>query len=357
MFYVESKGCKGGGGIGLMRGSSEDAAVKLGGIGGDIMHSTMSIPAITDRDVCMGGQACKRWKWSIPRLVVPQEEHRKGGHLSPKMASGRLLVLQTRRKEHWALPFWREPCNTPEGSSFSVEAGAPAGRSVGVVWSTDGGESWGLRGESMELAAVFLLTASPRLQRLANRGAHVVESVLVERNDGKLLLLMHELHGGLHQAISGDMGRTWGLGAAEPGLTGGVSSGLQSLDSPGGYTRTLLDVAVSGDDGSSWRRIARLESHQVAGLQSHRASVLEVGAALYVLYTSELAQVFGAMTPISWMHAPYLTGGYRTCWLQESSVDANTQLGVRIAQVKLNVRLPALENDECTYRVGDECMV
>ncbi|KAK3287103.1 hypothetical protein CYMTET_5371 [Cymbomonas tetramitiformis] len=341
MFYVESKGCKGGGGIGLMRGSSEDAAVKLGGIGGDIMHSTMSIPAITDRDVCMGGQACKRWKWSIPRLVVPQEEHRKGGHLSPKMASGRLLVLQTRRKEHWALPFWREPCNTPEGSSFSVEAGAPAGRSVGVVWSTDGGESWGLRGEVRTL------------------GAHVVESVLVERNDGKLLLLMHELHGGLHQAISGDMGRTWGslertsLPVADSSVaalkvhTGHLAMVFNAhgqLPRPLTYTRTLLDVAVSGDDGSSWRRIARLESHQVAGLQSHRASVLEVGAALYVLYTSELAQGVNDSTLLPLQH-------------QESSVDANTQLGVRIAQVKLNVRLPALENDECTYRVGDECMV
>jgi hypothetical protein len=174
-----------------------------------------------------------------------------------------------------------------------------------VYWSDDDGETW-----SRSLNRVTLPDGAE-------------EPGVVELKDGRLL--MYVRHGTswsartIHGAYSADGGRTWGP-ATSMGLHSPRSpSTIRRL--PGGdlvivwnnvasgemWPRNPLTVAISHDDGRTWRNARNIESGGGPHVQFSYASVLPVGDDLVVSYSHYPVggrRIQKALClPMSWLYA------------------------------------------------------
>jgi len=115
-----------------------------------------------------------------------------------------------------------------------------------------------------------------------------------------LLMLFRTLKGYIYQAISDDKGRTWTRPEATnlpnpdskihmlPLADGSLALAYNhhpKLKRPNRRARTNLDVAVSINDGRSWKQVARVEDQQDAGLRMHYPTLMQSGCTLYLAYS------------------------------------------------------------------------
>ncbi len=219
--------------------------------------------------------------WSEPQMVYRMRD----GDGLPKVLANKMIRL---RSGEWVLPMWSEKHGDGVCAS-SKEKG-----SAGVLVSADEGRTWEKRGT---------LTAPD---------TWLIENTVVEREDASLLMLFRTKKGYIYSATSVDKGRSWsparptrvknpdskihalhlggnGAGAVgEPSALALAYNGHKKLVKPsvrGG--RTNLEIALSADEGASWRKIVRVEEEIDVGLRSHYPTLLFDRSAcrLFLAYT------------------------------------------------------------------------
>ena len=131
-----------------------------------------------------------------------------------------------------------------------------------VYYSDDIGETWTRCAGSMKVWPI------PGEDGVGGSGG-AYEPVVIELRDGRVMLVMRTKIGRFFKSLSSDGGDTWALPEATPLSTGDVPCWLGRLPSTGdivviwnqsstdeiegGYSRGRLSVAISGDEGSSWK--------------------------------------------------------------------------------------------------------
>jgi len=133
----------------------------------------------------------------------------------------------------------------------------------------------------------------------------LIENTLSERDDGSVLMLFRTKIGVLYASASYDEGITWTppestaipnpdskivLTRLHSGALAMVLNAHGKLRGQKRHARTFLDVAVSGDGGATWRRIARLEEESQSPLvRSHYPTAIEAfregGTRLLITYS------------------------------------------------------------------------
>lgn len=253
--------------------------------------------------------------WATPREVYSIKEE---GFI-PKMISGRLLVLST---GEYVLPFWRENallsktvwpdekahCRTQHNRAGQTWTNH-AQPSAGILVSVDNGETWEARGK---------LEDAPVPQEgddwsVGQRFTWLIENSVVEREDGSLLMFFRTNAGFIYQATSTDQGYEWTLPEPTSVHNPDSKSELFSLTGKGGVKgpmmlayndhqpgkiiaegkttklppkcHTLLSLAISSDEGKSFRRVVVLRGGSAPGLRFHYPWVLQLGCKLLVAYS------------------------------------------------------------------------
>ncbi|KAK3232987.1 hypothetical protein CYMTET_56683 [Cymbomonas tetramitiformis] len=278
---------------GLAPGDSTDRWVP----GGDIKMAVLDIGV----EAAMGRNYSwlRAVRWSSPTTLLSLVEP--SGNAVPKVLANPLAVLST---GEWLLPFWREPHDAPP--CIKENRG-----SAGVLRSRDRGKTWKVYGE------------------LTHPRTWLIENTLVERNDGAVLMIFRTSTGVLFQAVSLDKGKSWG--EAVPTEIPNPDSKVQALRLNSGHlalvfnahrklktfrkARSLLDLAISPDDGATWVRIARVDGELESGLRMHYPTMVESGGHIYVVYSKFYHDV--------------LEGN-------------RTDLGIHLVQINLEGRLPEL---------------
>ena len=239
LFYAESSGCiihKGG--------------VKRYSPGGDVKSTFWDLEeeeeSNTDAD----------FVWSPPQLVHAQK---KGDGL-PKVLANKMIELRT---GEWVLPMWSEK----HGGGVCQKSKEKG--SAGVLVSSDKGATWERRG------------------KLQASDTWLIENTVVEMNGvvGSMLMLFRTKKGFIYASETSDGGYTWSqptktehenpdskihaLRLSDKALALAYNNHKKFLKPQRKGCRTNLDLALSLDDGQSWKTLARLERKIDAGLRSH----------------------------------------------------------------------------------------
>ncbi|KAK3241977.1 hypothetical protein CYMTET_48301 [Cymbomonas tetramitiformis] len=209
-------------------------------------------------------------KWKTPRTIYPQSA---GGGV-PKVLANKMIVLSS---GEWALPYWSEKHSTGTCAFDSTAEGA-----AGLLVSKNEGWDWEPRG-SVTSGATWL-----------------IENTVVELDDGKLLMFFRTLKGLIYRSTSADKGYSWTIAEAtslpnpdskihmlklDDGMLALAYNNHGKLTRSLRRSRTFLDVAVSANQGSTWTKLARLESAEQPGLRAHYPTLHQVGCTLYVAYS------------------------------------------------------------------------
>uniref|UniRef100_A0A061RT54 Bnr asp-box repeat protein n=1 Tax=Tetraselmis sp. GSL018 TaxID=582737 RepID=A0A061RT54_9CHLO len=249
-------------------------------------------------------------KWSPPRLLLSANS---GGGI-PKVICNRIVVLST---GEWLLPYWREQttgavvdgtCKKHEKGEIEVEVmidGQPAKELKqlppgsdcyasqqspcntgareysGVLRSPDGGQTWKARGQVM----------------LPN--TNLIEGTLAELRNGTVLMVFRTQIGCLYKSLSHDKGMTWSR--ARPMNVPNPNSKVHLMRlEPSGHLllafnnhrgantyrglkncrgcRSKLHLAMSIDDGESWRHIVSLDDElSSSAIRIHYPCMLQLG--------------------------------------------------------------------------------
>ena len=272
LFYSESREC--------IRMAPQEGDFNPSGVqndrqlpGGDIMMTSLKVPTFENYEWL------KSVRWAPPKKIFRQGDVGKGVGPIPKVIANPMIVL---RSGVWLLPYWREPHDAPPCSNLLLTKG-----NAGVLRSRDNGKTWKAYG------------------KLDHPRTWLIENTLSERDDGSVLMLFRTKIGVLYASASYDEGITWtppeSTAIPNPDskivLTRLHSSALAMVLNAHGklkgqkrHARTFLDVAVSGDGGATWRRIARLEDESQSPLvRSHYPTAIEAfregGTRLLITYS------------------------------------------------------------------------
>lgn len=261
--------------------------------------------------VCLDQEPDPNSAWTEPRTIYGIEED---GWI-PKMLSNKLVVLSS---GEWVLPFWRENAMLAKGTwpdkqahcrvKDAVKDGQKATNHAvpyaSGLFSQDGGRTWESRGKLHD-------AAYPDADgwALDTKTTWLIENSVVELSNGDLKMFFRTHAGFIYQAQSSDKGITW----TEP-----VPTSIQNPDSKSQVVRlkpsgpllmvfndhkrgiirsnhtdvklpnkcvTLLSLAISEDDGNSWRRIGVLRGGVAPGLRFHYPWILQMGCKVLVAYS------------------------------------------------------------------------
>mmetsp|Transcript_19155 Transcript_19155/g.53408 ORF Transcript_19155/g.53408 Transcript_19155/m.53408 type:complete len:508 (-) Transcript_19155:188-1711(-) len=222
--------------------------------------------------------------WSVPRVVLSQSD----GDLLPKVVANKMIVLSS---GEWVLPFWRE---RPDVEMYSCMKGVADEPSSGVLISEDEGQSWTAHG-------VLHDTRSPLL-----------EGTVVELASKDILMLLRSSTGCMWRSMSKDQGRTWSepeptrlpnpnskvhmirlqnsshlvlafnnhkkFGTHLPTAEAGEGTQCRAC-------RTALSLAISTNDGISWRVVASVDMDLTPGIRIHYPTLQQVDDTLLVTYS------------------------------------------------------------------------
>ena len=208
--------------------------------------------------------------WTKPKTVYNQS----AGDALPKVLANKLIVL---RSGELVLPMWSEK----HGSCQKLREKG----SAGVLVSSDSGVTWEKRGS---------LTAPD---------TWLIENTVVETSDGSILMLFRTKKGYIYKSTSSDKGFTWSkprkthesnpdakihalrLSNTTLALAYNNHKKFQKPHNRG--CRTNLDVALSMDEGKSWKRSLRAEKEVDTGLRSHYPTLYFPGSGckLFLAYT------------------------------------------------------------------------
>ena len=272
LFYSESREC--------IRTAPQEGEFNPSGIqkdrqlpGGDIMMTSLKVPTFENYEWL------KSVRWAPPKTIFRQGDVGKGVGPIPKVIANPMIVL---RSGVWLLPYWREPHDAAPCSNLLLTKG-----NAGVLRSRDNGKTWKAYG------------------KLDHPRTWLIENTLSERDDGSVLMLFRTKIGVLYASASYDEGITWTppestaipnpdskivLTRLHSGALAMVLNAHAKLKGQKRHARTFLDVAVSGDGGATWRRIARLEDESQSPLvRSHYPTAIEAfregGTRLLIIYS------------------------------------------------------------------------
>jgi len=272
LFYSESREC--------IRMAPQEGDFNPSGVqndrqlpGGDIMMTSLKVPTFENYEWL------KSVRWAPPKKIFRQGNVGKGVGPIPKVIANPMIVL---RSGVWLLPYWREPHDAPPCSNLLLTKG-----NAGVLRSRDNGKTWKAYG------------------KLDHPRTWLIENTLSERDDGSVLMLFRTKIGVLYASASYDEGITWTppestaipnpdskivLTRLHSGALAMVLNAHGKLRGQKRHARTFLDVAVSGDGGATWRRIARLEEESQSPLvRSHYPTAIEAfregGTRLLITYS------------------------------------------------------------------------
>jgi len=272
LFYSESREC--------IRMAPQEGDFNPSGVqndrqlpGGDIMMTSLKVPTFENYEWL------KSVRWAPPKKIFRQGDVGKGVGPIPKVIANPMIVL---RSGVWLLPYWREPHDAPPCSNLLLTKG-----NAGVLRSRDNGKTWKAYG------------------KLDHPRTWLIENTLSERDDGSVLMLFRTKIGVLYASASYDEGITWTppestaipnpdskivLTRLHSGALAMVLNAHGKLKGQKRHARTFLDVAVSGDGGATWRRIARLEDESQSPLvRSHYPTAIEAfregGTRLLITYS------------------------------------------------------------------------
>lgn len=274
---------------------------------------------------------CTLNEWSTPRLVLPQSE----GVDIPKVIANRLII--SKRTKEWILPFWREQSIGIDSTcalNASRAAGAAAAvssmkyetrlepeedmadrlppivpipppaqiTSSGVAISRDNGMTWEARGTITHPHAQLIEGSVVDMNT-----AHVPidQKMSYDKNAGKISLWMRSGTPCMYRADSHDGGYTWGQAFPTRIANPNSKSHVMRLEGTSEYgggmlaivfnnhrralacrgCRTYLQLALSPDNGESWRVVANVETELEVGVRIHYPTMLQVGHMLYVAYS------------------------------------------------------------------------
>lgn len=242
--------------------------------------------------------------WSKPRSVLSIDAE---GFI-PKVAANKVVKLSTGAL---VLPFWREnlmlsktkwpdakaKCRT-QGNKYGQPATNEAQPSAGVLVSMDEGKSWGARGTLVAPGA----DGQP--------GTWLIENSVVEVGRGGMLMLFRTHAGYIYQALSSDGGHTWTKPRATSMPNPDAKVQMMRLQPDGPLVlayndhkrltmvgndgnevdvpdkcRSQLSLALSNDNGRTWRRIGVLRGGLAPGLRFHYPWMLQAGCKLLVGYS------------------------------------------------------------------------
>ena len=212
----------------------------------------------------------RNWNTGVPLDLPGPRSAESGSHLQVpfgdlrQLSNGRLLV-----------PMYWQFNGLHEESRRAVATGKLNGRRVTleghghrpqmggcyVYYSDDLGKTWR---RSVGSIMVWPLPSEDRMGGFAG----TYEPVVVELDDGRVMMLMRTKVGRLFQCFSGDGGKNWSAAGPTPLATGDVPCDLERLPSTGdlvvvwnqtsadeirrGYYRSRLSAALSKDEGESW---------------------------------------------------------------------------------------------------------
>ena len=272
LFYSESREC--------IRIAPQEGDFNPSGVqndrqlpGGDIMMTSLKVPTFENYEWL------KSVRWAPPKKIFRQGDVGKGVGPIPKVIANPMIVL---RSGVWLLPYWREPHDAPPCSNLLLTKG-----NAGVLRSRDNGKTWKAYG------------------KLDHPRTWLIENTLSERDNGSVLMLFRTKIGVLYASASYDEGITWTpaestaipnpdskivLTRLHSGALAMVLNAHGKLKGQKRHARTFLDVAVSGDGGATWRRIARLEDESQSPLvRSHYPTAIEAfregGTRLLITYS------------------------------------------------------------------------
>jgi predicted neuraminidase len=195
--------------------------------------------------------------WSDPAWIQTE---------TPMLGKNKGLVLEN---GNILLPCEREP--TPDNAT----------RPMGVLLSEDGGNSWQTYGE-IEGAD----------------GARILQGTCIQRDNGSVLMLLRSDANRVYSAEGSADGKGWDRVARRTTLRNNHSGiDMVKLDSgqlilvfndregrsPSSATRTPLSMALSEDEGETWRMIATLENGP--GEYSYPAVIQDSNGLIHVTYT------------------------------------------------------------------------
>ncbi len=193
---------------------------------------------------------------------------------------------------------WNVPRRLPDGILGPIKD-KPLQLADGVLLcpsSTEGAPGWRVHFErTADLGRTWEKTDAP-----AGAFKAIQPTVLVHR-DGSLQALCRSQEGVIVQTFSRDAGRTWsGLTATKlPNPNSGIDAvtladGRQLLvynhsagpvENPSKGKRYPLDVALSTDDGATWRHALTLESEPRANGYAYPAVIQTADGLVHVTYT------------------------------------------------------------------------
>jgi hypothetical protein len=258
LFYSESREC--------IRTAPQEGDFNPSGVqndrqlpGGDILMTKLKVDSFENYDWL------KTVRWSPPKVIFRQGDVGVGVGPIPKVIANPMIVL---RSGIFLLPYWREPHDAAPCSNLLLTKG-----NAGVLRSRDRGITWKAYG------------------KLDHPRTWLIENTISERDDGSVLMLFRTKIGLLYASASYDEGITWTvpeptaipnpdskivLTRLRSGALAMVFNAHAKLKGQKRHARTFLDVAISGDGGATWRRIARLEDDAQSPLvRSHYPTAIE----------------------------------------------------------------------------------
>mmetsp|Transcript_7476 Transcript_7476/g.21115 ORF Transcript_7476/g.21115 Transcript_7476/m.21115 type:complete len:425 (-) Transcript_7476:193-1467(-) len=204
--------------------------------------------------------------WSSPQVIFGADAE----DGIPKVIANRISVLSNGR---WVLPFWREPGKTCPINRNQVHRSEWVNGSAGVLFSETQGLSWSVSGK-MQMEESWL-----------------IENTVTQVKSGFLLQLFRTGLGSVYQSWSPDFGNTWSTPL--PTTLPNPNSKVHLMTLSNGYLmvaynhspsqRSPLNVALSRDQGRSWRMVGELETD--ASLQYAYPTMDQKGPQLVVIYT------------------------------------------------------------------------
>eukprot|EP00193_Tetraselmis_chui_P008510 CAMPEP_0177752494 /NCGR_PEP_ID=MMETSP0491_2-20121128/950_1 /TAXON_ID=63592 /ORGANISM="Tetraselmis chuii, Strain PLY429" /LENGTH=625 /DNA_ID=CAMNT_0019267703 /DNA_START=61 /DNA_END=1937 /DNA_ORIENTATION=+ len=221
--------------------------------------------------------------WSMPKTIISQDDD----NGLPKVVANKMIVLTS---GEWVLPFWREK---PDSESYVCMGNVMNLPSAGVLISTDDGNNWSVHGELRDVR-------SP-----------LIEGSVVQLESGSILMLLRSASGCAWRSVSHDRGRSWTPAVPthvpNPNSKAHVirlkksghlvmaynnhkprGSHLPTEDGQDNQCRscrTALELAISADDGVTWRKLALVENEFTPGIRIHYPTLQQVDDMLMVIYS------------------------------------------------------------------------
>jgi len=276
LFFTQSKSC---------RRATKPATWDPGG---SVYSVSLSLPSILarlkDREAIL--------RWSLPHLILSQQ-----GDDIPKVIANSLLVMSN---GHWALPFWREqPHKSDHGPASTCHVDDPAVEasmsSAGVLISANAGDTWQVYG-SLTDPRTSLIEGS-LVELLPSDPYFLIQNPM---HKPRLRMFFRTSTGCAFQTESIDGGTTWSVSSPINLPNPNTKFHILRLQYSGHLAiafndhhrnqfckacRTHLHVAMSNDEGASWRYIAHIDREEENGVRIHYPTLLEHGDSLYVIYS------------------------------------------------------------------------